>query len=148
VSVSRTGRRLTQPRKCYACGGFLPWVSWSAFWTANKVIHCKLPPFIGQCCNCYRIRHACVQTVHVEAEPEKLLQRCVALGATLRAASRNDDHAALPPLHLTICVRRTAQHVGNGGILRRPAADYKELNRAAREAQEQQAAANESEETE
>ncbi|KAG5187738.1 hypothetical protein JKP88DRAFT_287913 [Tribonema minus] len=69
VTVSRTGRKLMQPRKCYACGGFLPWESWSRFWVANK-------------------------------------------------------------------------YVGNGGILRRPAADYDELNAKAREAQAKQAAAD------
>lgn len=62
VTTSRTGRKLTAPRKCYACGGFLPWRSWGEFWKSNA-------------------------------------------------------------------------DVGNGGILRRPAADYDELNRRAREKQ-------------
>ncbi|CAN0126307.1 unnamed protein product, partial [Phaeothamnion confervicola] len=35
VLQSRTGAPLSRPRKCYACGGFLPWVSWKAFFRSN-----------------------------------------------------------------------------------------------------------------
>ncbi|CAN0125719.1 unnamed protein product, partial [Ectocarpus sp. 12 AP-2014] len=35
VSTSRSGKQLRQPKKCYACGGFLPWESWGKFWKTN-----------------------------------------------------------------------------------------------------------------
>lgn len=35
VSMSRSGAKLEQPRKCYACGGFLPWENWGRFWQSN-----------------------------------------------------------------------------------------------------------------
>ncbi|CAM9397177.1 unnamed protein product [Discosporangium mesarthrocarpum] len=35
VSVTKDGTKLTRPRKCYSCGGFLPWQSWGRFWEAN-----------------------------------------------------------------------------------------------------------------
>ncbi|CAM9253750.1 unnamed protein product [Heterosigma akashiwo] len=65
VLRSRTGMKYTQARKCYACGGFIPFVSWKRFWLANLA-------------------------------------------------------------------------VGNGGILRRPAADYEELNEKAKLEKEEQ----------
>lgn len=35
VNTSRSGKKLPQPVKCYACGGFLPWESWKKFWQTN-----------------------------------------------------------------------------------------------------------------
>ncbi|CAM9251611.1 unnamed protein product, partial [Hapterophycus canaliculatus] len=35
VNSSRSGKKLKQPVKCYACGGFLPWESWGKFWKTN-----------------------------------------------------------------------------------------------------------------
>lgn len=29
--ISRQGSELSRPRKCWACGGFLPWYGWKAF---------------------------------------------------------------------------------------------------------------------
>ena len=31
VSVTRNGNSLTRPRKCWSCGGFLPWLGWKMF---------------------------------------------------------------------------------------------------------------------
>lgn len=31
VKVTRTGNALTRPRKCWSCGGFLPWLGWKMF---------------------------------------------------------------------------------------------------------------------
>ena len=31
VKVTRTGNSLTRPRKCWSCGGFLPWLGWKMF---------------------------------------------------------------------------------------------------------------------
>ena len=35
VKTSRSGKKLRQPIKCYACGGFLPWENWGRFWQTN-----------------------------------------------------------------------------------------------------------------
>lgn len=35
MSNTRSGTELKQPRKCYACGGFLPWENWGKFWQSN-----------------------------------------------------------------------------------------------------------------
>lgn len=35
MSKSRKGKKLRQPIKCYACGGFLPWQNWGRFWQSN-----------------------------------------------------------------------------------------------------------------
>lgn len=35
MNTSRSGKKLSQPVKCYACGGFLPWESWKKFWQTN-----------------------------------------------------------------------------------------------------------------
>ena len=31
VSVTRSGNSLSRPRKCWSCGGFLPWLGWKKF---------------------------------------------------------------------------------------------------------------------
>mmetsp|Transcript_31896 Transcript_31896/g.42124 ORF Transcript_31896/g.42124 Transcript_31896/m.42124 type:complete len:202 (-) Transcript_31896:241-846(-) len=33
-----TGQKYSQARKCYACGGFIPFVSWKRFWLANLAV--------------------------------------------------------------------------------------------------------------
>jgi hypothetical protein len=35
VSVSKTGKALQVQRKCYACGGFIPWAGWRYFLLSN-----------------------------------------------------------------------------------------------------------------
>ncbi|CAM9266377.1 unnamed protein product [Choristocarpus tenellus] len=35
VSSNRDGVHFERPRKCYACGGFLPWENWGRFWQSN-----------------------------------------------------------------------------------------------------------------
>lgn len=35
MKTSRSGKKLRQPIKCYACGGFLPWENWGRFWQTN-----------------------------------------------------------------------------------------------------------------
>lgn len=32
ISVTKSGQSLKRQRKCYNCGGFLPWLGWRAFW--------------------------------------------------------------------------------------------------------------------
>lgn len=32
VSITKSGTTLTRPRKCYNCGGLLPWLGWKYFW--------------------------------------------------------------------------------------------------------------------
>ena len=32
VSFTKNGTELKRQRKCYNCGGFLPWLGWKAFW--------------------------------------------------------------------------------------------------------------------
>merc|ERR1711871_149312 len=31
VYVTPSGNKLTRPRKCYSCGGFIPWLGWKMF---------------------------------------------------------------------------------------------------------------------
>lgn len=35
VYENASGKSLSVPRKCYACGGFLPWAGWRRFWLSN-----------------------------------------------------------------------------------------------------------------
>ena len=35
VSVTKSGTTLKNPRKCWNCGGLLPWLGWKRFWLSN-----------------------------------------------------------------------------------------------------------------
>ncbi|KAJ1429673.1 hypothetical protein B484DRAFT_396256 [Ochromonadaceae sp. CCMP2298] len=35
VSVTRQGNPLSRPRKCFSCGGFLPWLGWKMFFLST-----------------------------------------------------------------------------------------------------------------
>lgn len=35
VSVTKQGSALTRPRKCWSCGGFLPWLGWKMFFFSS-----------------------------------------------------------------------------------------------------------------
>lgn len=35
VYVTRSGGKLTRPRKCWNCGGFLPWLGWKRFFLTS-----------------------------------------------------------------------------------------------------------------
>jgi hypothetical protein len=35
VSVTKQGSTLTRPRKCWSCGGFLPWLGWKMFFFSS-----------------------------------------------------------------------------------------------------------------
>jgi len=37
TSVTRSGGSLTKPRKCWSCGGFLPWLGWKMFFLSGLV---------------------------------------------------------------------------------------------------------------
>jgi hypothetical protein len=35
VYETKTGNKLSRARKCWSCGGFLPWIGWKAFFLAS-----------------------------------------------------------------------------------------------------------------
>jgi hypothetical protein len=35
VTVTKTGNKLKRPRKCWNCGGFLPWLGWKMFFLST-----------------------------------------------------------------------------------------------------------------
>ena len=35
VSITKQGSTLTRPRKCWSCGGFLPWLGWKMFFFSS-----------------------------------------------------------------------------------------------------------------
>ena len=35
VYVTRNGNKLTRPRKCWSCGGFIPWLGWKMFFFSS-----------------------------------------------------------------------------------------------------------------
>ena len=34
-SITRAGNKLTRPRKCWSCGGFIPWLGWKMFFLGS-----------------------------------------------------------------------------------------------------------------
>lgn len=35
TSITRSGNALTRPRKCWSCGGFIPWLGWKMFFLGS-----------------------------------------------------------------------------------------------------------------